>query len=59
MKEGDPDFVTTCYRDSQAIESNKIFNYNDNLTTANRLVPKDNAVNQLHKFERKNNWHLA
>jgi lipopolysaccharide transport system ATP-binding protein len=51
IKEGDPDFVTTCYRDSQSIENNKTFNYNDNSTTANRLVPKDNAVDQLQNLK--------
>ena len=51
IKEGDPDLVTTCYRDSQSIENNKTFNYNDNSTTANRLVPKDNAVDQLQNLK--------
>ena len=46
MKEGDPT-LSRLYRDSQTTESNKIFNYNDNLTTTNRLIPNDNAVDQL------------
>ena len=53
MKEGDPDFVTTSYRESQSIESNKIFNFNDNLTATNRLVPEDNAVDQLQNLKGK------